>query len=172
LVAWRNNIWLLEHKTSAILGNQFWDQFLLDIQPTTYLYGIWKSLAIRPSGFIVNALYKPSEKQVQSWTKSRGKVEDYVKYEREAFLRTPEDLLRCEQQYVEICDEWEERMLSGRWGMSNVRTVCLAYNRKCDFHHMCMAHDSEGTIEGFGQDKALDYVELKMLDWQKERTAK
>lgn len=167
IVAWRNNIWLLEHKTTAMLGAQFWDSFLLDLQPTTYLYGIKRSLNVRPSGFVLNALYKPSEAQVKNWTKGRGgQIADYVKYEREVFLRTPEDLERVEAQYIEIADEWEERIVSGRWPMSNIKTVCLQYNRKCDFMGACLAHDKDGSLEGF-QEKARDYVEEKLTETQK-----
>lgn len=169
IVAWRNNIWLLEHKTTAIMGQQFWDQFLLDLQPTTYVYGVYRALGIRPSGVVVNALYKPSEKQVQSW--ARGKagvgVKDYIKYEREPFLRSKEDLERVEQQYIDICDEWEDRMFSGKWPLSNIRTVCLSYNRRCDFHGACMAHEAEGTLDSLGVRKQ-DYVNDKLVQIQQQ----
>lgn len=165
IVVWRHNIWLLEHKTTAILGAQFWDQFLLDLQPTTYCYGVWKSIKYRPSGVIVNALFKPSEKQVNAWTKGKGTVKDYVRYEREPFLRNIEDLERVEQQYIDICDEWEERIVSGKWPMSNIRTVCLSYNRRCDFHGACMAHELENSLDSLNS-RLVDYVDNKLVEIQ------
>lgn len=167
VVSWKGNIWLLEHKTSAIKGAQFWDQFLLDIQPTTYIYGIWKSLGLRPRGFVVNGIFKPSEYQVAAWNKRRKYgsatgVKDYIEYERQAFLRTEEDLQRVEAQYIDLCDEWEERIVNGRFPMSNIRGNCLAYNRLCDFHHACMSHEQDGSLSSLAT-RAQDYVDDKLV---------
>src|SRR5262249_10094790 len=126
----------------------------------------WKSVGIKPSGIVVNALVKPSEAQVASWNKKRvtGKlgVKDYIRGEREPFLRTTEDLLRVENQYREICDEWEDRIVSGRWPLSNIKTTCLSYNRRCDYHGMCLEHDSANSIEALGT-RREDYVDEKYL---------
>lgn len=166
-------LWLLEHKTTAVMGPQFWDQFLLDIQPTIYLYGIWKSLGIRPAGVVVNGIWKPSESQVAAWNKKRksgqsSKPRDYIKYERQPFVRTLEDLERLEKQMIDICDEWEIRMLMGKWPMSNVRTTCISYNRKCDFHGLCMSHDQPELIQLMAR-RPLDYVDEKQQQ-QQEKT--
>lgn len=168
LVHWKNSVWLLEHKTTAILGPQFWDQWMLDIQPTTYLYGIWRSLGIRPAGFVINALFKPSERQVASWASRRktgpaAKGTEYIRYEREAFLRTEEDLMRVEGQYIDLCNEWEQRIASGKFPMSNIRTNCQSYNRLCDYHGMCVGHETPDTMESFQVDAPLDYVEEKLV---------
>lgn len=173
LVAWKNNIWLQDHKTTAILGQQFFDGFLLDRQLTTYMYGVWRATSVRPSGFIINAIYKPSEAQVAGWNKKRKtgilQQKDYVRYEREAFLRSPEDLLRCEAQYIDLCNEWEERIIAGRWPMSDIKTMCMSYNRRCDYFGMCLAHDDDNSIEGLAPKPKLDYVEEKLVVLQQQR---
>jgi hypothetical protein len=173
LVAWKNNIWLQDHKTTAILGQQFFDGFLLDRQLTTYMYGVWRATSVRPSGFIINAIYKPSEAQVAGWNKKRKsgalQQKDYVRYEREAFLRSPEDLMRCEAQYIDLCNEWEERIISGRWPMSDIKTMCMSYNRRCDYFDMCLDHDSENSMEGLVNKAKTDYVEDKLVILQGER---
>lgn len=174
IVSWKQNIWLLEHKTTSIKGEQFFSQWRLDLQPTGYIYGIWKALGIRPSGFIINAIGKPSESQVQSWNARRKTgppktAADYISYDREAFLRTEQDLARFERQFINTCNEWEERIVSGVWDAALHGPICSQYNRLCDFHHACLAHDEAGSLSTFSQ-REPDYVDLQSIQPAKENT--
>lgn len=167
VVRWKGNLWLLEHKTSAIKGAQFWDQWEIEIQPTTYIYGIWKALGIRPRGFVVDMIYKPSENQIATWNAKRvgsavRPLTDYMTYERQAFMRTEEDLTAVEAQYIDLCNEWEERILHGRFGMHNVQGICKLYNRKCDYWMACITHDDTHELAALGTRKP-DYVVEKSL---------
>lgn len=170
IVIWNGNIWLLEHKTTAISGQQFWSQWQLDIQPTGYIYGIWKALKVRPRGFVLNALVKPSEGQVASWNKSRKygenkAIADYIKYEREPFLRTEEDLQRVEHQLIGVCNDIESSIIKGYeqgFYMSPVPGACVAYNRLCDFHAACSAHDSDSSLESLSR-RDPDYVDEALV---------
>lgn len=168
VIAWKHNIWLQEHKTTAIAGPQFWDQWLIDVQPTAYMYGVWKSIAVRPSGFILNALIKPSEAQVASYNKKRKygdpkSVQDYVQFERQAFLRTEEDLHRVERQLVNVCNEWEMRIRGElEWDMTPTQGACMAYNRRCDYFSMCLSHDEPREMAALGM-RTLDYVNEKLV---------
>ncbi len=162
------NLWLLEHKTSSREGEAFWDNFLLDLQPTTYLLGIWRTLGIRPRGFIINQIFKPSENQVKAWNSKRKygapkDVSDYIRYNRQAFLREDADLLRAESQYRDLCDEWEDRIVRNKWPMTNVSGICQLYNRKCAYHSLCLAHDSQDLIDSLPVRDA-DYVDAKYIN--------
>jgi hypothetical protein len=167
IVYWNGNIWLLEHKTTALSGQQFWSQWQLDIQPTAYIYGIWRSGLPRPRGFVLNALIKPSEGQVAGWNNRRKdpstakNISDYIKYEREAFFRSEEDLTRVEQTIIAVADDWESSILKGYqkgFYMSPVPGACVAYNRLCDFHGACLSHDSEDALAAVGK-RERDYVD-------------
>ena len=152
LVLWENNLWLLEHKTTAMIGDQFWAGFELDLQPSIYLYGIWKQLEVQPRGVVVNALYKPSEKMVSSWNDKRKNgpakaVKDYIKVERQPILRSLEDLLRIEKVLTELCTEWEWRIVNGFFRPALMKTVCIEYARRCDFHTACSCHEEEGCFD-------------------------
>lgn len=156
IVVWEGNLWLLEHKTTSITGDMFWAQWELDLQPTAYLYGIWKTLGIQPRGVIVNALSKPSEKQVSNWNAKRKSgppktIADYIGYERRAILRTTEDLLRVERILIDLCDEWEWRILNGNFNGRFMRGVCTEYNRRCDYFTPCTLHEEEGSFGGLVQ---------------------
>ncbi len=153
IVLWEGNMWLLEHKTTAITGDNFWAGFELDLQPTIYLWGIWKTLGIQPRGFILNALKKPSEKQVSAWNAKRkdGLIKtpkDYLDMERQAILRSTEDLERAPAVLKALCDEWEWRMLRGDFRPALNKTVCVEYGRRCEFHTPCSNHESEGSFSG------------------------
>lgn len=171
LMRWRGGIWLMEHKTSAIRGPQFWDQWELDIQPTTYMYGIWRALNFRPRGFVLDMIFKPSENQVESWNSKRKygppkNISDYMDYERQSFLRTEEDLLRVERQYIEVMNEWESRIagpLAGQWPLANVGHACKLYNRKCDYWTACLNHDQESDFSSMSK-RAPDYVNQHLTD--------
>lgn len=166
VVSWMNNIWLLEHKTTSISGEQFWAQWRLDMQPTGYIYGIQKALGLKVSGFVLNAIVKPSEAQVAAWNKRRKygqpmEPKDYIKYEREAFLRSQEDLERFESELINLCNEWETDIVRGTFPMTPLSSSCANYNRVCDYHGMCVCHDAESEVANLvSRDK--DYVDVKL----------
>lgn len=173
VVKWQGNIWLVDHKTSAIQGQQFWDGFELDLQPTAYIWGIWKSIGLRPRGFVINHIFRPSEAQVANWNSKRksgsGKTEkDYLKYERQPFLRSEEDLWRFEHDIVDLCNEWERRIVEGKFPMEQTQGACLSYNRRCDYFGACKAHDNPNEFIPFGV-KTPDYVDVKLEDLWKKR---
>lgn len=165
LIRWNSNVWLMDHKTSAIKGDQFWDEFELDIQQTGYIYGIWKATGLRPRGFVINHIYRPSEAQVSNWNSKRRngppKNElDYLGYERRAFLRTEEDLARFESMIIDLCDEWEWRVRHDKFPMEPSRGACLSYNRRCDYLGACKAHDAPSELAALAS-REKDYVDVK-----------
>lgn len=167
VVVWNGLIWLLEHKTTSISGEMFWSQWRLDIQPTGYIYGIQRALNVKVGGFILNAIVKPSEAQVSNWNKKRKDpstakgVVDYIKYEREAFLRSDEDLHRFESELISLCNEWERDILSGSFPMSPLAGICNQYNHTCEFHSCCTSHDARSELEVLAT-REKDYVDVKL----------
>jgi hypothetical protein len=165
ILSWGGHIWLQEHKTTSIKGDQFWQQWHIDMQITGYIYGVWKSTGMLPKGVILNAIYKPSESQISAWNKSRKNgppkgIVDYVEYMREIFLRTPEDLQAFEKQLVDYCNEWEWRILNGTFPKANIPAHCFNYNRKCDYYGACLGHDRPEDFENLAL-REFDYVDLK-----------
>jgi hypothetical protein len=174
VVSWNNSIWLDEYKTTSIQGQQFWDQWVMDLQPSVYLYGIWKSLGIRPRGFLLNSIFKPSEAQVSAWNKKRKygpakEEKDYIQFSREAFLRTEEDLMRTERLMLQTAMDWEEQVVSGSERMMNRvpfqynpgSMSCLNYNRKCDYWSACLSHEDPAELGALATRQA-DYVDVKL----------
>jgi len=177
VVVWNQMIWLLEHKTTAISGEQFWSQWRLDIQPTGYIYGIKKALGVNVGGFILNAINKPSESQVSNWNKKRKngppkEVKDYITYEREPFLRSQEDLDRFEKEIIGVCDDWERDIIRGHFPLDGAYNKgCNQYNRQCEFHAACVTHDAESELVIL-EPARRDYVVEKMEALAAKETTK
>ena len=149
VISWKGKIWLLEHKTTAMTGNIFYDKFMLDFQTTGYLYGIGKSLGTRPHGFLLNVLKKPNK---------NAKDQLSVSFEREPYLRTDEDILRFEKEFIHSAEDYENAVTQNRWTMDGAwNESCVKYNRRCYFWDVCKNH---GRIvpEQFRQ-KEPDYVD-------------
>lgn len=163
ILMWNVKWWLQEHKTTAILGEMFEGQWYLDIQLTAYVYAIWKSLGTKPAGVILNAIKKPSEKQVTNWNNKRVRGEaktqaDYIEYHRFIYERTEQDCLRFESQFKAIADEWERDILEGTFTMRPLAGHCYAYNRKCDYHDLCLNHEEQAYVDDLYA-RELDYVD-------------
>lgn len=167
----RGHLWLLDHKTTSlsIEGHQFWSQYILDDQLTGYLYGIRQATGILPNGFIINAVHRPSARQVEAYNKRRKNGElreasDYIDYQRQSFTREEADLWRYERNLVDFCNEWELRI----WGELEFRpalhsNACTLYNRMCDYHTACLSHEECNTLESLAR-RDVDYVDTKRAE--------
>lgn len=153
VVSRQGKIWLLETKTAAATGVPFYDQWLLDLQPTTYIWGVSKALGIKINGFILNAIKKPNHN-------FKGSLEEHFAkdpFEQEPYVRTEEDLERFERQAKMMFDDRERAHRDGIIYMSPRRATCVAFNRRCHFFDLCQRHGER--LEGEFLQRPLDYVE-------------
>jgi hypothetical protein len=148
IVEWKNNLWLLEHKTTAQLGPTFFKKFQMDGQITTYIYGVWAALPAhrRPVGAIINAIRK-------------SKNLDKVAFEREVVMRSEKQINDFAEQMVRQCDIIEalhaKRAPKEAWLMHTGQ--CVRYNRICEFADLC-TNDTPEARECFAK-RANDYVD-------------
>jgi hypothetical protein len=149
VISWKGKIWLLEHKTTAMTGNIFYDKFMLDFQTTGYLYGIGKALGTRPHGFLLNVLKKPNK---------NAKDQLSVSFEREPYLRSDEDIQRFEREFIHHAEDYEHAVTNNRWAMDGAwNESCVKYNRRCYFWDVCKNH-GRIVLEQF-RTKTPDYVD-------------
>jgi hypothetical protein len=165
VVEWNGQIWLLEHKTTAKTGNLFFDRFLLDTQPTGYLYGIWKSTTVRPSGFILNVAKKPYANAADPFA---------ITFEREPYTRTEDNLLQFEREVTIIASEFE-RAIANKLIFKNTH-ACVDYNRRCYYFDRCVRGDGIDRVDSDDHEfrpRPDDYVNemyLEMLGLEKKET--
>ena len=132
VISWKGKIWLLEHKTTAMTGNIFYDKFMLDFQTTGYLYGIGKALGTRPHGFLLNVLKKPNK---------NAKDQLSVSFEREPYLRSDEDILRFEHEFTHHAEDYENVVVNNRFAMDGAwNESCVKWQRRCHFWDVCKNH--------------------------------
>lgn len=151
VISWKKMIWLLEHKTSAMTGQTYFSRYVLDIQGTGYIYGVWKATGTRPHGFILNVAKKPNKRALDQF---------HVEFEREPYLRSDDDLTRFEREAIEVADDYERSYVEGKHYM-NTRS-CYNYNRRCYFFELCGRHNQ--LQEGEFTQREDDYVQLKYLE--------
>jgi hypothetical protein len=149
VVEWNGRVWLFEHKTEARTGDTYFIRFLLDNQPTGYIYGIQKATGLRPAGFVLNIIKKPN-------SNFKGDPLSVVGFEREAYIRTDADLSRFELELGSIADDFEEAAFDPRKIYMNTKS-CTAWNRKCDFHSICSDHGDMDPNQF--RTREYDYVE-------------
>jgi hypothetical protein len=75
-------VWVVDHKVPRATGDSYYAPFVIDLQATSYLWGIEKKLSEPVAGFIVNVLKKTK----------------VPRFERKTFSRTARDLEDFEEQ--------------------------------------------------------------------------
>lgn len=151
VINWKNMIWLLEHKTSAMTGNIFFDKYILDMQPTGYMYGIQQSAGFRPHGFVLNVIKKPNKRAADQFK---------VEFEREPFLRTDDDLARFGREFALMAEDYENAYKNKHIYM-NTRS-CMNFNRRCYYLGLCSKHQEDPGFEFRTRER--DYVDLKYYE--------
>jgi len=146
VVSWKDLIWLLEQKTSSITGQIFFDRFVLDWQPTGYLYGLNKALGVKAHGFILLVIKKPTK---------NAKDQETIYIEPEPFTRTDADLARFEQNFVQIANDYEQAAVNNTWYMNT--HACTNWNRRCYYWDQCKRNNE--PVEGEFRTRDNDYVD-------------
>lgn len=150
VVTWQGRMWLFEHKTEARTGDGYFSKFLLDFQPTGYLYGLHQATGLRPAGFILNIIKKPNAAY-------KGDPLAVVGFEREAYIRSDADLERFARDLSSLADDYEEAFFNERKVYLNTR-ACMNWSRKCDYFDICLNH-GEYDPSRFQTRPTWDYVE-------------
>jgi hypothetical protein len=149
LLNWHNMIWIFEQKTSGLMTETWWRQWMLALQLSGYTYGVKKATGMEIAGILLNKIRKPKKNEdVQKW--AAGEI-----FEREPFLRSNADLARFEREFSLQATEYEHAMTTPSIWMDT--DSCFNWNRACYFHEMCLAH-GEYDPAAFGIRKP-DYVE-------------
>jgi hypothetical protein len=147
----QGKIWLLETKSSAMTGTPFFDRWFLALQPTAYMWGVWKATGVKPHGFIMNVIKKPNHN-------FKGNLDDWFArdpFEREAYVRSDEDFDRFEREAKKMFDERERAHRDGIIYMNS--GSCVMYNRRCHFFDRCQRNGEE--MLGEFRIRPTDYVE-------------
>lgn len=117
LVEFNGSVYILEHKTTSMLGPTYFYQFKPNNQVTGYVWGASQLSGMRVGGAIINAICV---------TKT-GKA----KFERHLTTRQPEDIARWLRDVWTSCNEIDHHKRTGHWPMRT--PSCMQYGM-CAFH--------------------------------------
>ena len=132
LVSYEGGIWVKETKTSGQPRATFWKRFLLDRQTQEYLWG-WRQRSDLPiKGVMVDALFKPNQRnpepafERQFFTPTDWEIERWVRETRAIAY----DLIRATEN--------NEFYGSGR---------CQQYGKWCEFYDYCTTQENSVVLQ-------------------------
>lgn len=143
LVDWSDEMWIVEHKTTASMKYNYFKQFEMDFQITGYITGAEASLGRKCMGCLVNGL-EPWNEVVRKTAKTK-KVEDH--FVRNPMTRSVRDVERFKlniQRYVRDI-LWCEA--NGEFYERETRDQCFNYNSECPYKTLCLYGDDPRFIE-------------------------
>lgn len=154
-VDWDGELWIMEHKTCSRLDSNYFKQFDLDMQVTSYILAAEEYLGKKCMGCIINAL-EPWKPLVRPRATSK-KPEDH--YARAPIHRTQrlKDIFKLNIQRhvrdIQWCADNDE------WAESHKKDVCRRYNADCPYKKLCMYGEDPRFIE-------QDYIIEPWLPYQ------
>lgn len=123
---------IADHKTSSMVGNDFYNRLKPNHQYTGYVYLAQTCLGLTTDKFLVNCLQvKPKPKT------SRGSGPHFP---RQITTRSPEDIGEFRDSLIYFVRQYIQCMDSGVWPISQVN-VCASYGG-CEFLEVCSAPSS------------------------------
>lgn len=131
-VSWDNNVFVIDHKTTSMMGESFWDDLRVSPQLVGYTWGFWKATGIKPAGFCVNAVrtkpqpMKPKNGLDAWWEENYQRSKEYVsdgllkEWESNTINLVEEFLWHHSRSYFPMKKKW-----------------CCAKYGKCQFYSVC-----------------------------------
>lgn len=122
-----NGLYVLDHKTTSLLGSTFYKQFELGQQPLGYVWAANKIFGEMPNGFIVNVIYwRPPRKN-----EAMGRVE----FSRNMFNYQPSVIAEWETDVMNSIADFVGNLQRGYF--SGYRMWCVNKYGMCPYHEVC-----------------------------------
>lgn len=148
-----SQLYVLDHKTSEKIGDQFWNEYRMSSQPRGYAWAFQKLTGLKVHGYVINCIRSKEKPQYvikgKSYTRE-GKTttpEQWWKdtYQRERFL------IKHDQDEM---GEWEEntkeQILQFFWhykrGYFPMKTKWCASYGKCPYYDVCSLAASDRSV--------------------------
>ena len=159
IVEQRGQLFVIEHKTAAIIDAAYIEGLNLSLQADIYSFVIGES-AKRPAGVIYNLLKKPLLKQYEANSRRAEPETDEAfrarlceslsgpeSFQRFQFLYDASDRRRLQTELWELSQRWLRCKKTGMW-LQN-RQACFRFNKPCRYFKLCTSRDSEDVLGEF-----------------------
>lgn len=119
------SFWVMDHKTSSIVGDSFYAQQAMSAQQEGYNYACWRTTGKRPEGFIINMLAsrKPSK---------TGKG---IEFNRQRVYLSEERLEEWKQNTLVLVQEMMDYFSLSHFPMRKAH--CVGKYGRCQFYDVC-----------------------------------
>lgn len=121
-------LWVVDHKTTSILGQTFWDQFQFSPQTLGYTYASYQVFSERPAGAIINclALREPTPS---------GKP---IRFERQEFRYSHEHVEEWKNDTMTLTADFLSHLVRGNF--PRARSWCIGKYGKCPYFDVCTSN--------------------------------
>jgi hypothetical protein len=135
LVEFSGHVYILEHKSTSVLGPTYFSQFKPNNQVTGYIWAARQMTGMRVAGAMINAIgvYKAGA----------------TRFERHLTTRTDAEIDEWLKSVQSTCNEIEYHDRKGFWPMRT--TSCTQYGL-CEFHSVCSLADPTLRAKRLEQD--------------------
>lgn len=116
---------VMDHKTSSMAGQTFWDQFRLSTQQLGYCWAAQQLTSLTVSGFYINAIF----------TRKPSKTGKGVECERQPYLIEQGELDRWRLNVLRICASVVQHAIEGHWPLYSKN--CVHKYGKCGYLEAC-----------------------------------
>jgi hypothetical protein len=128
-VLWKNRVVIIDHKTTSVLGNSFWDDQRISPQQLGYCWGFAKTTGRVPFEFVINAIRTkelPLRQSPTWWAESFHRDGDFV---------TEDKLHEWEGNTTSLIEEFFWHRERNHFPMKK-KWCCGKYGR-CGYYDVC-----------------------------------
>lgn len=136
-----DGIYVTDHKTTGMLGNQFWDQMRMTSQQRGYVWAFEQLTGMPVKGYVINAVRTKEPPQYVTAGKNspKGKSQSPQSWWDESIVRDrytvrPEEILQWKHNTTELIEEFFFHF--GRGYMPQKTSWCTQYGR-CSYFDVC-----------------------------------
>lgn len=151
-VEWDGQLWIMEHKTTSRLDANFFKQFQLDKQITSYVIGAEEYLGRTCAGCLVNAI--EPWKELKRPTAASKRPEDH--FVRDPIVRSKMMKERFKLNVSRIIRDILWCTENNEFYEAEKKDVCFSYNSECPYRLLCQ----------FGEDPRVIEADYVISEWK------
>lgn len=125
--------WVLDHKTTSIYGDGFWNSLAMTAQMPGYCWARKQQTGKLPMGYIINAIRTRAPRKMDEYDPTQGVRRD--DFNRQKFYVTQDRIDEWYENTVALVKTLFYHAENDYWPMA--RKHCVALYGKCQFYSVC-----------------------------------
>lgn len=128
-----SGLWVLDHKTTSVMGQSLWDDMKMTPQMLGYMWACEQTLGKLPVGYIVNALRVNRPKKMDEYDDDSGVTGDDFK--RMPEYKNADDIAHWKMNTIALIREFFYHYAQGYF--PEKRSWCVGKYGKCQYYEVC-----------------------------------